>query len=422
MNKRFLILLLLCLVFSLGYSQSYGIVIKGGHVIDPKNNIDDVMDVAVTDGKIAMVAKNIDAKGAKQVVDAKGLYVTPGLIDLHGHVFFGTEPNHYLSNGLIAVPPDGFTFRVGVTTIVDAGGAGWKSFETFKKNIIDNSHTRVLSFLNIVGEGMRGGPYEQNPNDMDPKMAASVAKQYNNIIVGFKLAHYQGHEWTPTERVVEAGTLANKPVMIDFGGANPPLSIEELFMKKLRPGDIFTHTFGHLETGELGPNGIVRETIVDLNTKQLKPFVREAQKRGIVFDVGYGGASFTYSQAIPATKAGFFPNTISTDLHTGSMNAAMKDQLNCMTKFLQLGMKLQDVIKASTWTPAQVIKHEELGILSVGAGADIAILNLREGKFGLFDYKGAKVTADRKFECEMTIRDGKIVYDLNGIANPVILK
>lgn len=422
MNKRFFTLILLCLVFFSGYSQSYSVVIKGGHVIDPKNNIDDVMDVAVADGKIAMVAKNIDAKNAKQVVDAKGLYVTPGLIDIHGHVFFGTEPDHYLSNGLVAVPPDGFTFRVGVTTIVDAGGAGWKSFETFKKNIIDNSQTRVLSFLNIVGEGMRGAPYEQNPTDMDPKMAASVAKQYNTIIVGFKLAHYQGDEWIPTERVVEAGTLANKPVMIDFGGANPPLSIEELFMKKLRPGDIFTHTFGHLETGELGPNGIVRETIVDLNTKQLKPFVRDAQKRGIIFDVGYGGASFTYSQAIPATKSGFFPNTISTDLHTGSMNAAMKDQLNCMTKFLQLGMKLQDVIKASTWTPAQVIKHEELGNLSVGAGADIAILNLRDGRFGLFDYKGTKVMADKKFECEMTIRDGKIVYDLNGIANPVILK
>ncbi|RYG54195.1 MAG: amidohydrolase/deacetylase family metallohydrolase [Chitinophagaceae bacterium] len=422
MQKKLFSLLLSFVLLHISYAQSYNIVIKGGHVIDPKNNIDGIMDVAISDGKIAAVAKNIDPKGATQVVDAKGLYVTPGLIDIHGHVFYGTEANHYLSNGMTAVVPDGFTFRVGVTTIVDAGGAGWKSFETFKKNIIDNSQTRVLAFLNIVGEGMRGGPYEQNPGDMDPKMAALVARRYNNLVVGFKLAHYQGHEWSPTDNVVEAGKLADKPVMIDFGGSNPPLSIEELFLKKLRPGDIFTHTFGHLETGELGPNAIGRETIVDINTKKLKPFVKEAQKRGIVFDVGYGGASFTYSQAIPATQEGFFPNTISTDLHIGSMNAAMKDQLNCMTKFLLLGMKLQDVIKASTWTPAQVIKHEELGHLSVGAIADVTVLNLRPGKYGLFDYKGQKVEGDKKFECELTIKDGKIVYDLNAIATPVVLK
>jgi dihydroorotase len=418
-----LLYLIISFFFSLSLSaQSYSIVIKGGHVIDPKNSIDEVMDVAVNEGKISAVAKNIDTRNAKQVVDAKGLYVTPGLLDIHGHVFFGTEPDHYLSNGLTAVPPDGFTFRVGVTTIVDAGGAGWKSFETFKKNIIDNSQTRVLAFLNIVGEGMRGGPYEQNPNDMDPKMSSFMARKYDDIIVGFKLAHYQGHEWVPTERVVEAGKLADKPVMIDFGGANPPLSIEELFMKKLRPGDIFTHTFGHLDPGEVGPNAITRETIVDPATKQLKPFVREAQKRGIIFDVGYGGASFVYSQAIPATKSGFFPNTISTDLHIGSMNAAMKDQLTVMTKFLLLGMNLQDVIKASTWAPAQVIRHPELGHLSQGAIADIAIIGVRQGKFGYFDYKGTKQDGDKKLECEMTIRDGKIVYDLNARAVPLVVK
>lgn len=422
MQKKLLLFLAVFLLTKFIYAQTYNIVIKGGHVIDPKNNIDAVMDVAVKDGKVALVAKNIDATGAAQVVDAQGLYITPGLIDLHGHVFFGTEANHYLSNGLLALPPDGFTFRVGVTTIVDAGGAGWKSFETFKRNVIDNSQTRVLAFLNIVGEGMRGGVYEQNPDDMDPKMAALVARRYNDIIVGFKLAHYQGHEWLPTERVVEAGTLANKPVMIDFGGANPPLSIEELFMKKLRPGDIFTHTFGNLAPGEVGPNSIGRETIVDEATGKVKPFVKAAQKRGIVFDVGYGGASFTYSQATVAVKEGFFPNTISTDLHTGSMNAAMKDQLNCMSKFMLLGMSLRDVIRASTWTPAMVIKHEELGHLSVGAIADITILNIREGKFGFFDYKSTKVQGNKKFECEMTIKDGKIVYDLNALATPVILK
>lgn len=395
-------------------AQSYNIVIKGGHVIDPKNNIDAITDIAINEGKIVQVANNIDASKATQVVQAKGMYVTPGLIDIHAHVFFGTEPDHYLSNGLVAVVPDGFTFRVGVTTVVDAGGAGWKSFPEFKKNIIDNSQTRVLSLLNIVGEGMRGGAYEQNTNDMDAKLSAFVAKQYKNYIVGFKVAHFSGPEWIPVDRAVEAGRQANLPVMIDFGGNTPPLPIEELYMKHLRPGDIYTHTYALLE-------GNVRETVVDEVNGKVKPFIWDAQKRGIIFDVGYGGASFNFTQAIPAIKAGFYPNTISTDLHTGSMNTSMKDQLSVMSKFLLMGMDLKAVIKASTWAPAQVIKHEELGNLSVGAIADIAILSLRQGNFGFYDKTGYKIDGKQKFECEMTIKNGKIVYDLNGIANPVIV-
>ena len=399
---------------SVSYAQNYSIVIKGGHVIDAKNNINGIMDVAVLDGKIAKVDKNIDTTGAVQVVDARGMYVTPGLIDIHGHVFAGTQPDHYLSDGFLALPADGFTFRVGVTTIVDCGGAGWKNFNVFKQNIIDNSKTRVLSFLNIVGEGMRGGAYEQNANDMDPKMSAAVAKQHRKYIVGFKVAHYEAEEWIPVDRAVEAGKMVNMPVIIDFGGddSHKPLSIEELFFKHLRPGDIYTHTFTELDR---------RDPIVDLKTRQLKPFIKTAQQRGIIFDVGYGGGSFDYRQAIPATKAGFFPNTISTDLHTGSMNAAMKDMLNVMSTFVALGMDIPAVIKASTWTPAQVIKREELGNLSVGSEADIAVLNMRKGNFGIWDRVGYKVKANQKFECEMTIREGKIVYDLNGIATPIVV-
>jgi dihydroorotase len=413
MKKRYgLLLPVFCFSILSVWSQSYDIVIKGGHVIDPKNNINAVIDIAINEGKIVQVGNNIDATKAKQVVNAKNMYVTPGLIDIHAHVFFGTEPDHYLSNGMVAVVPDGFTFRVGVTTVVDAGGAGWKSFPLFKRNIIDNSQTRVLSFLNIVGEGMRGGPYEQNTNDMDSKMSALVAKQYKDHIVGFKVAHFSGPEWIPVDRAVEAGRQANLPVMIDFGGNNPPLSIEELYMKHLRPGDIYTHTYTLLE-------GNTRETVLDESNGKLKPFISDAQKKGIIFDVGYGGASFNFTQAIPALKAGFYPNTISTDLHTGSMNASMKDQLAVMSKFLLMGMDLQAVIKASTWAPAQVIKHEELGNLSTGAIADIAVLSLRQGNFGFYDKTGYKLEGKQKFECEMTIKGGKIVYDLNGIANPI---
>ncbi len=409
-------LLLSCFLPLSLLAQTYSLIIKGGQVIDPKNNINTVMDIAIQGGKIARVDKNIDPNQATQVVDAKGLYVTPGLIDIHGHVFFGTESDHYLSNGLSAVPPDGFTFRVGVTTIVDAGGAGWRTFPEFKKNVIDNSQTRVLSFLNIVGEGMRGGAYEQNVNDMDPKLSAMVAKRYKDHIVGFKVAHFEGPQWTPVDRAVEAGNLAgNLPVMIDFGGSNPPLSIEELFMKHLRPGDIFTHTYTLL-------NGNVRETVVDEATKKVKPFVWEAQKRGIIFDVGYGGASFNFSQAIPALKSGFYPGTISTDLHTGSMNTSMKDQLSVMSKFMLMGMDLPAVIRASTWNAAQAIKRGDLGHLSVGAIADVAVLNIREGNFGFYDKVGYKVEGKQKLECEVTIKDGKVVYDLNGLTAPLVVK
>ena len=411
MRKLCIFLMVLCALQSV-QAQQYAIVIKGGHVIDPKNNIDAVMDIAINDGKIADVEKNIDGKLAVQVVDAGGLYVTPGLIDMHAHVFYGTEPDHAYSNGMASLPPDGFTFRTGVTTVVDAGCAGWRSFPLFKRQVIDNSQTRILALLNIVGEGMRGGPYEQNTRDMDGKMTALVARQYRDYVVGVKVAHYEGPEWTPVDEAVKAGTIANIPVMIDFGGNTPPLSIEELFMQHLRPGDIFTHCFGQLTS---------REFIVDTLTKKVKPFVWAAQKKGIYFDVGYGDISFAFSQALPALKSGFYPNSLSTDMHVNSVNRAMKDLLNIMSKFMAMGMNLDSVIKSVTWNPAREINRPELGNLSVGGIADVAILGIREGKFGFYDYTGYKITASHKLECEMTIKGGKIVYDLDGIATPVQL-
>jgi dihydroorotase len=415
MKKVFISILCLVTFFYNANAQSYSIVIKGGLVIDPKNGINEVMDIAIQDGKIASVAKNINATGAAQVINAKGLIVAPGLIDIHGHVFAGTQPDRYLSDGNGALMPDGYTFRVGVTTIVDCGGAGWKNFPVFKKNVIDVSQTRVLSFLNIVGEGMRGGAYEQDARDMDPKMAAYVAKQNKKDIVGFKVAHFENAEWIPVDNAVAAGKLAGDiPVIVDFGGddSHAPLSIEELFFKHLRPGDIYTHTFTELQR---------RDPIVDFKTRQLKPFIKNAQARGIVFDVGFGGASFAFDQALPAIKAGFYPNTISTDLHTGSMNNAMKDMLNVMSIFMTMGMEVPAIIKASTWAPAQTIKREELGNLSVGSVADVAILGIREGNFGFFDRIGHKETGTKKFECQATIRNGKMVYDLNGITTPILL-
>lgn len=403
-----------CLLFAgmlffsgLGFAQQYSLLIKGGHVIDPKNNINRVMDIAINGDSIAAVASSIDPSKAIKVINAEGLYVTPGLIDIHTHNFAGTEEGRYLNNSYIAVAPDGFTFRCGVTTVVDAGSAGWKNFELFKKQTIMHSQTRVLAFLNIVGEGMRGGVYEQNAADMDAKMTALTILHNRPYLVGIKLAHYVGAEWTPVDRAVEAGKIANVPVMVDFGSQQPPLSLEALFMEHLRPGDIFTHAYAQLKS---------RQAIVNAQGA-LEPFAATARKKGIIFDVGHGGASFAFSQAVPAMKAGFFPSTISTDIHTTSMNGGMKDMLNVMSKFLNLGMDVTAVVKASTWEPAKAIKHEELGHLSTGAIADIAILQVIKGKFGFIDAVNSRMNGNQKLECELTLRAGKVVYDLNGLAS-----
>ena len=380
--------------------SSYDLLLKGGHVIDGKNKISAVMDVAIANGKIAQIAADIPAAQAVKVVDVSGLYVVPGLIDMHVHVYAGTGQRGAY-NGDNSVYPDGFTFRSGVTTVADAGSSGWRNFPDFKDRVIDRSKTRVLAFLNIVGKGMAGA-VEQDLTEMDPKAAAEMAARYKDIIVGIKTAHYAGPEWTPVEHAVEAGTLANIPVMVDFGTFRPERPFQELVLKKLRPGDIYTHTY-------LGWVPILDDQ------GHLLPYLLEARRRGVIFDVGHGGGSFLFRQAIPAIRQGFGPDSISTDLHIGSMNAGMKDMLNVMSKFLNMGMPIDEVILRSTWTPAREIHHEELGNLSVGSVADVAVLRVQQGHFGFVDTYGARLQGAQKLECELTIRNGRVVWDLNGI-------
>jgi dihydroorotase len=410
-SPAFLLFMVSCLVsFQILESQTIDLLLKSGHVIDPKNKIDALMDVAISDGKIVQVAAGIPAANAKKVIDVGGLFVTPGLIDMHVHAFQGNDPGAYIANGWDALPPDGFTFRAGVTTVVDAGSSGWRNFRVFKAQTIDKSQTRVLAFLNIVGEGMVGRFEEQDESDMNPVMAANmITRLYPNILVGIKSAHYWG-DFTQVDRAVEAGKLANVPVMVDFGEHHPPLSIEELFMKHLRPGDIWTHTYANAPSD--------REVPVDENGK-VKPFIFEAQKRGIIFDVGHGGGAFHFKQAIPSIQQGFIADVISSDLHIGSMNGGMKDMANLLSKFINMGLSVQDVILRATWNPARVIKRPDLGNLSVGSEADIAVFNLRKGDFGFLDVKGTKLKGTQRLEAELTIRSGKIVWDLNGIAAPM---
>jgi dihydroorotase len=385
---------------------AYDLLLQGGHVIDAKNNIDAVRDVAVKDGKIAAVAAHIDPASALKTVNVAGLYVTPGLVDIHVHVFaIGTGERGSYAGGDSSIPPDGFTLRTGVTTVADAGCAGWRNFEEFKERIIDRSKTRILAFINIVGNGMRGGRYENDLADMEAAPTAEMALKHKDIIIGVKTAHYTGPEWTPVEHAVEAGTIAKIPVMVDFGNDRPQRPLYDLLTVKLRPGDIYTHCYSGLRH-ELGEDG------------KVNPGMIEGRKRGVIFDVGHGNGSFAWRVAVPAIKQGFIPDSISTDLHAASMNASMMDMLNVMDKFLALGFSLEDVVRRSTWNPAREIHREELGNLSVGAPADIAVLKVQNGEFGFIDFYGARFTGKQRLGCELTIRNGKVVYDLNGITRP----
>lgn len=381
----------------------YDLLLKGGHVLDDRNKIDAMRDVGIKDGKVAAVGENLSPKDALKTVDVKGLYVTPGLIDLHVHIYAGTgERGSYA--GDLSLYPDGFTLRNGVTTVVDAGSSGWRNFDDFKDKIIDRSKTRVLAELNIVGAGMRGVKFEDNLEDMDGKVTGEKAKRFPGVVVGIKSAHFTGPEWKPYDQAVIAGNIANVPVMIDYGARRIERTLLELVTSHLRPGDIYTHCFSGLRGEQDQTTGGPSEALLVM------------RKRGIYCDVGHGGGSFAWTVAGPIVKAGYLPDSISTDLHVGSMNNGMKDILNVADKMMALGESVPEVIAEMTSHPAHEIKQEQLGNLSVGSGGDVAVFSVEMGSFGLVDMYNTKMMATKKLVCELTLRDGLIVYDLNGIS------
>ncbi len=383
-------------------AQQYDLILQGGTLVDARNGISGRRDLAISNGRIAAVAPNIPASGGRKTIDVSGQYVTPGLIDIHVHVFSGDGPEYM---GVSSVSPDDHSFRNGVTTMVDAGSSGWKSFPDFRRRTIARSQTRVLAFLNIVGTGMGGnGTTEQNTADMDPEATADRVKQYREHIVGIKTAHFLAPNWTAVERALDAAGRAGVPLMVDFGKFNAERPFEELVTKRLRPGDIYTHTYLPW-VPMLDESGKVRD------------YLFEARKRGVIFDVGHGGGSFVFRHAVPALKQGFLPDSISTDLHISSMNAGMKDMTNVMSKFVNMGMTVDQIVAASTWHPARQIKREELGHLSVGAIADVSVLKLETGQFGYVDVYGARLRGNKRFSAELTLKDGKVMWDRNGLAS-----
>ena len=385
----------------------FDLLIRGGRVIDPASGLDAASDIAIADGKIAAVGLSLPSAGAERVIDVAGLVVTPGIVDMHCHVF-ATHARSTLS-----LPPEANTLSGGVTTVVDAGTSGWRDFPDLKATVIDRSKLRVLAFVNIVGQGMAGDP-EQDPSEMQPRLAAEVAREYPDIVVGIKTAHYWTHEpwddvhepWAAVDRAVEAGEASGLPVMVDFWPRPPERTYPDLILKHLRPGDIHTHVFAQ-QFAVLDAAGRVSD------------FLRQARDRGVLFDLGHGAGSFWFRNAAPAIEQGFVPDTISTDLHTGNVNGPVFSMLTTMNKVMNLGVPLADVIARSTVAPARLLRRPELGTLSLGAAADVAVFELQSGQFPFVDCGKAKIVGDRRLECVLTVRAGEILYNPRGLGLPL---
>jgi len=378
----------------------FDLVLKNGHVIDPKNGIDEARDVGITGGKIAAVDVDLPVEGAGKVVDVGGLYITPGLVDIHIHAYATAgHPDTWAGDNSIL--PDGFSFRTGVTTLVDTGSAGWRNFADFRYRVIDRCKTRLFALVNIAGTGMTGIEHEQNPYDMDSDRTAAVARENEDVVIGIKTAHYIGPEWISVDRTLEAAEKAATRVMIDFGFFKKERPYYQLLTERLRRGDISTHVFR-------GPT-----PWFDAEGKVL-PYLHQAREKGVILDVGHGAGSFCFRNAVPAIAQGFYPDSISTDLHVLCMNMGMLDMATTMSKFLVMGMPLSEVIRTSTINPAQEIGHPELGHLSVGAVADVAVLDLQDGSFGYADSFGGRLVGDKRLICELTVKDGEVVWDWNG--------
>lgn len=381
--------------------QNLDLIVKGGRVIDPSQGIDGILDVGVHYGRIAAIEPDLGQRAqaaqldypphpGTTVIEAGGKLVTPGLIDLHAHVYTGVCP--------LTVPADETSATAGITTIVSAGDAGAHTIQGFRQLIVNASRTRVLAFLHISTIGLAGWP-EGEAIDLaylDLDKATRAVVENRDIVIGIKVREQApsivgANGLEPVRRAVDVGERTGLPVMVHIGGAPAPLSA---ILDLLRPGDVITHCYTPIGNG-LVDNG------------RLIAAAEPARARGIVFDSGHGFGSFDYAIAETAFDSGFWPDTISTDLHSLSANESVGDLPAVMSKFLQLGMPLDDVIRATTSRPAAIVgRSDTLGSLQIGRPADIAILELRDEPTIFRDSSGAERQAQRYLNAYKTIRAG----------------
>jgi len=366
--------LLLAALSPAGAQQIYDLLLKNGNVIDPANHRSGRMDVAVAGNKIARVAPGLPAAHARVVIDASQYYVTPGLVDINGHFDAGNTGRN--------VQPEHNSLPYGVTTVVDAGGSDAKTFEVFKTEVISHSKTRVLAFLDIAGG--------------DPAEVSGVARKYRDTIVGIRTSP-EG-----VDRAVKAAELSGTIVLVDFP-SNFSGDYKDSVLKRLRAGDLQTQVYGR--------------TVPQLDAGQkIQPWMWEARKRGVLFDVGHGSSGLWFRIAVPAIRQGFTPDTISTGLDRESAMLPRATMTNVLSKFLDMGMTLEQLVERTTSNPARAIHRPDLGALTEGAPADIALLEIQRGNFGFLDSGHAKLMGDQRLRCVLTLRNGAVVWDSDGLA------
>lgn len=369
---------------------SFDLVLKGGRVIDPAAGRDEVTDIAVADGKIA--AAGPDLSGA-ETWDVTGKIVTPGLIDMHTHVYWGGTS--------LGIDPDDYMVSSAVTTSIDTGSAGPGNFPGFLKHVIEPAYARILAYLHVSHAGVFGFSNRVMVGEsedlrlMDPITAVEVANAHPDVIVGIKVRlgrHASGiHGMTPLSYAMQVAEETALPLMVHID--EPPPTYVEV-VEALRPGDVLTHCFRPFPNTPLDGEGGVR------------PEVQAARDRGVFFDIGHGKGSFAFETARKMLAAGFPPDTISSDVHALCAEGPAFDQVTTMSKFLHLGMSMDDVVRASTVTAAEILSRPDLADLSVGSTADISVMSLDEGPFPMTDVVGETVTGNQRLTSAGVVRGG----------------
>ena len=374
--------------------MAFDLILKGGRVVDPSQNLDRVTDVAFAGSKVARIGERLPADAGTDVRDVSGRIVTAGLIDMHTHVYWGGTS--------LGVDAEDFCRRSGVTTCIDTGSAGPGNFPGFRKHVIERSAVRILAYLHVSFAGIYAysrtimvGESEEI-RLLAPADAAAVAEANRDVVIGIKVRvglRASGRSGAaPLDIALQAANEAGLPLMCHID--DPPPSYEEV-LERLRPGDVLTHAFRPFPNAPVDPQG------------RVKPAVLRARERGVRFDIGHGKGSFAFKTARAMLANGFYPDTISSDVHALCINGPAYDQVTTLSKFLCMGMPLDAVIAATTVNAAMALKRPELGSLKPGSVGDASILSIEQGAFDYVDVVGEHMTDDRRILSQGVVIAGR---------------